>query len=253
MLKRFLRSSAAPAAALLLCAVPACAAGADSLRDARQLLLVTTAGWDSTTALLRRFERASAGTSWREVGEPMPAVVGRNGLGWGRGLNATQGEGPRKHEGDGRAPAGIFSLGPAFGYAPPSSDMVLRLPYLQLTSAVECVDDMESASYNTIIDTGRAARDWKSSEAMAHAGVFYRWGVVVHHNADPVVVGDGSCIFIHCWGGATVATSGCTALEESNVVALLRWLDADRAPLLVQLPASEIGRLGPLWGLPPVR
>ncbi len=239
---------------IFCCALPTCAAAkADSLRDARQLLLVTTSGWDSTAALLRRFERSSAGKPWRAVGDPMPAVVGRNGLGWGRGLNAMQGEGPRKREGDGRAPAGIFRLGPAFGYAPPSSDLPLRLPYLQLGPSIECVDDMASGSYNMIVDSGRVARDWKSSEAMAHAGVFYRWGVVVHHNADPAVAGDGSCIFIHCWGGATVATSGCTALEESNVVALLRWLDAGRAPLLVQLPAGELDRLGPLWGLPPVR
>ena len=49
-------------------------------------------------------------------GEAIPAVVGRNGLAWGRGVRTDLPAGePQKREGDGRAPAGIFKLGPAFG------------------------------------------------------------------------------------------------------------------------------------------
>ena len=40
-----------------------------------------------------------------------PVSVGRNGAAWGLGLHAAQPQGPQKQEGDGRAPAGVFTLG----------------------------------------------------------------------------------------------------------------------------------------------
>ena len=45
-------------------------------------------------------------------------MFGKNGLAWGKGIadNLDQRDGPVKHEGDGKAPAGIFKLGTAFGY-----------------------------------------------------------------------------------------------------------------------------------------
>ena len=232
----------------------------------RQLVLVTTAGWTATDGTLRRYERD--GGAWRPVGEPVPVVVGRGGLGWGRGLHgAPPPDAPWKAEGDGRAPAGAFALSAAFGYAEAEPT---GLPYLQSTPSVQCVDDAASPAYNLVLDR-EAARPalaggagWASHEEMRRRDGLYRIGVVVAHNgsgvgpgvlaappAGPVPVpGGGSCIFLHVWRGPGTTTAGCTAMPDAALADVLAWLDADAAPVLVQLPESAAERLGAGWGLP---
>ena len=60
--------------------------------------------------------RARGRTTGDAVGEPTPVTIGRAGSAWGLGLHPAQ-RGPQKREGDGRAPAGVFRIGTAFGYA----------------------------------------------------------------------------------------------------------------------------------------
>lgn len=79
----------------------------------------------------------------------------------------------------------------------------------------------------------------------------YRWGVVVEHNAAPPVAGKGSCIFLHIWQAADKGTAGCTAMEQTNLEELMRWLDAKKRPVLAQLPEGEHKRLRAAWRLPP--
>ena len=89
------------------------------MTECRQLILVTTGGWDAVDGEMKLYERDSINDRWNAVGEKIPIVVGRNGMAWGKGLHGdVVGEEPVKQEGDGRSPAGIFSLGSAFGYAP---------------------------------------------------------------------------------------------------------------------------------------
>jgi D-alanyl-D-alanine dipeptidase len=153
-------------------------------------------------------------------------MVGRNGLGWGNGYHGTTPpDEPRKREGDGKAPAGVFRLSSAFGYDAPEAMTWVRLPYRQATSTLLCVDDKASRHYNRILDTKETATDWKSAEEMRRRDNQYRLGIVIDHNSDPIVPGDGSCIFLHIWAGPNRGTSGCTALTSENVEALLRWLD----------------------------
>jgi hypothetical protein len=47
-----------------------------------------------------------------------------------------------------------------------------------------------------------------------------------------------------------MATSGCTSMAPEAMLELLRWLDADRAPVLAQVPRLELERYGPSWHLP---
>jgi D-alanyl-D-alanine dipeptidase len=245
----------------LACALMACAQAASRaqtpkgrtpapLLRSRQMILVTTNGWDAVPGVLRRFERKGKGGEWSQVGAEALVVVGRNGLGWGAGLaDAGAAAGPRKKEGDGKAPAGVFALGPAFGFAPERAAW-LRLPYIPLTPSVECVDDTASRRYNLIVDRAAAGdADWNSSERMRSVEG-YRWGLVVRHNAAPPVAGRGSCIFLHVWAGPGSGTAGCTAMEEENLTELLRWLDPKKGPLLVQLPEGEHARLLDAWSLP---
>ncbi len=226
----------------------------EAMTRSGQLILVITNDWDAVDGEMRRYERSLVNKQWGEwkaVGEKTPIVAGRNGMAWGKGLHGDViGDGPVKKEGDGRAPAGIFSLSSAFGYAPQEQAGEVKLPYSQATETLECVDDSRSLNYNKIIDRARVEKpDWESSEKMRRDDDQYRLGVVVDHNAkgEP---GCGSCIFLHIWEAPGKGTAGCTAMNPQAIEDVLRWLDAEKRPMLVQLPLSEFKRLRQAWGLP---
>ncbi len=220
-----------------------------ALDAARQLVLVTTAGWDTTSGTLRRFVRDRPGEAWRADGDPVPVVVGRTGLAWGVGASAGQAGEPEKHEGDGRAPAGVFPLDTAFGFAPRGTVPWIRLPYLALEPGTECVDDGASVHYNAVVNRGAVSSvDWTSAERMREIDQ-YRLGVLVGYNTAPTR-GRGSCIFLHIWKGPGSTTAGCTAFDAGALEALLRWLEPARRPTLVQLPDAAYRRLRGPWGLP---
>jgi len=222
---------------------------ASSLFGSRQVLLITSASWDATTGQLQLFERESLATPWAAVGTSIPVSLGRTGMAWGIGLHtAPRSATPEKREGDGKAPAGIFSISSAFGYA--DNDSIRAFPYLKIASGLECVDDPLSSSYNTILDASTHPKDWNSSETMLRPDGLYAAGAVVEHNGDPVSPGRGSCIFLHIWRGPDKPTAGCTAMEEGALRSLLSRLDVGRKPLLVQLPRAEYQRLKKEWGLP---
>ncbi|HZM06493.1 MAG TPA: L,D-transpeptidase family protein [Candidatus Saccharimonadales bacterium] len=239
-------------APLCLAALVSARGGEAPLRypvEPRQMLLVITPDWNAVSGELQRFELEDQ--TWRRVGPPIHIVVGRNGLGWGIGLHPLPQLGPQKREGDGKSPAGVFALESAFGYEPPEKMRILKLPYVQCTSSLECVDDSNSAYYNQVLDRKSVPKpNWHSAEHMRMTNGQYRLGVVVSHNTDPARPGDGSCIFLHIWTGPATGTSGCTAMREGDIEALASWLDLRANPVLVQLPQKEYDRLRTAWRLP---
>lgn len=222
------------------------------LDRSRQCVVVLTENWASTTGVLHAFERDESTTGWKEQGAGIAVVVGKNGLGQGRGLVRLDFAGaPAKKEGDDRAPAGIFRLSSAFGYAPASSAAWVKLPYLALSKQIEGIDDPNSRFYNKLVDRSEVARiDWRSSEQMRRDDIRYKWGVVVDHNP-AAIPGAGSCIFLHIWKSSATLTSGCTAMPENDLVRLLRWLDPARRPILVQMPKAAYRLVQAKYGLPP--
>jgi D-alanyl-D-alanine dipeptidase len=158
---------------------------------------------------------------------------------------------PLKKEGDGRAPAGIFRLTTAFGFASRLGPHA-SLPFTQITPAVECVDDQNSRFYNRIVKRTNVAVDWKSSEQMSAYGAQYKWGIVVDYNSAPSIAGAGSCIFLHVWSGAGHGTAGCTAMPETNITKLIDWLSPQKHPVLVQMPRTAFSRYGAAMRLPPL-
>ena len=174
---------------------------------------------------MTRFERAGGASAWSRVESAVPIVVGRTGLAWGVGFDDVSPAGPHKSEGDGKAPAGIFPLDTAFGFAPAESMLQVRLPYVQLFPSTDCVDDTASIHYNTVVDKSRVSRvDWNSAEHMRQINQ-YEIGVIVGYNASPPLKGRGSCIFLHIWNGPDSHTAGCTAFDETKLRAVLQWLD----------------------------
>jgi D-alanyl-D-alanine dipeptidase len=241
---------------LLALIVPAAIAraAANPLRRSRQCIVVVAPNWNSTTGVLRAFERVDASGPWKARGPEIPVVLGKKGLGWGRGVvNANAGANPRKIEGDNKVPAGIFRLGPVFGYAPAESARWVKLSYVPLTKNIEGVDDPRSRYYNRLVDRTKVPRvDWSSSEKMRRDDHLYKWGVVVDHNPT-AIPGAGSLIFFHIWKNSSSPTAGCTAMPEEHLVKLIRWLDPAARPILAQMPRDNYAAFQAKLGLPRVR
>jgi len=218
-------------------------------KECRQLLLVRSRSWRTSIGTLERYERDDS-LQWRRVGEATAVNVGRNGMGWGRGLHAAA-PGPVKHEGDGRAPAGVFPLALAFGAAEELPAEAKGFPYLHTRSTTYCVEDVRSKYYNQIIDaTEVKMTSWERWSEMQRADGLFRWGVVVRQNGPDTKTGAGSCVFLHIWRGFRHPTAGCTAMPPEQIQETVRWLDGTAQPLLVQLPEREYQRVRETWGLP---
>ena len=233
-------------------ATPAPAAGPIPA-DARLLLVSTSQSWKATATELALWKRATAAEPWAKI-RAWRGSLGYGGLAWGAGFHGagapTGRTGPVKREGDGASPAGVFALGPTFGYGP-TPPANARSPYTQVDDQWYCVDDPASTFYNQIVDMRTLdKKDWSSAEEMRRKDVQYTWVIDVAHNRMGFVPKGGSCIFLHVWRSPGSSTTGCTAMEETDITALLADLDPAQAPVLVQLPAAEYAALATAWHLP---
>lgn len=232
--------------------------------EVQQAVVVLSDHWQAVDGTLQRLERQANGP-WQRVGSPIPIVVGKKGMGWGRGLfQLNDPQADYRREGDKRAPAGIFSLGSVFGLATQTQAqqwLTLRMPYIHLNPTVRCIGDAQSRYYNEIHDIRHIEQDWlndNNNENMRRDAIrdegAYRWGVFVQHNTtnsfqarDKV---SGSCIFLHIWKGDGSGTSGCTAMTKTNLLDVINWLEADKHPVLIQLPRPVYASYQKHWQLP---
>lgn len=206
--------------------------------ETAQLIIVTSVSWSASSGTLQRYEKR--GGKWVKTGSQISVKLGRKGLGWGRGLHTIpKGAHPIKREGDGKGVAGIFRLKNAFGYYP----FKAKYPYRVYKATDHCVDDTHSRYYNRIVDSKHVQHDYRSFEHMRFAKNYYKYGIVVDHNAfgtSKAKRGAGSCIFLHI---KSRPTAGCTVMSESQIKAIIRWLDPAKHPLLVQGPKKIVGGL----------
>ncbi|RPI63556.1 MAG: hypothetical protein EHM44_04835 [Ignavibacteriales bacterium] len=218
----------------------------------KQMVLVLTDSITSTNGELVYFERQNDKGSWKKISSTIPIVLGRNGLGWGRGLNSIDSlKLPMKTEGDGRSPAGVFELGAAFGYVSANEMKGLKIPYIPITEMVECIDDIKSSYYNQIVARDDIKEiDWQSSEKMFFAEIWYQQGIVVEQNTNPIINGSGSCIFLHNWSQPNETTAGCTEMEPEKLKELIYWLDSSSNPILIQLTKQLFNEYQNPWQLP---
>jgi len=203
------------------------------LNASDQLVVVITEGFDSPSAFMQRYVKHK--NRFEPMGLQQKVNIGRNGLGWGIGkyrLKHADND-PLKYEGDGKAPAGIFELATAFGYA---TSVQSKMPYLRASHNLICVDDSKSPAYNQLIHI-TSQQSLKSFEWMRRDDNLYALGVTVLHNR-AAVPQRGSCIFLHIQRAEDAPTSGCTSMPYDTLKLLLAWLDPQKDPLLIQIPRA---------------
>lgn len=217
--------------------------------EVKQLIVSIAPDWSSKQGLLQRFERDPDG-HWQKNGEPIPVLYGKQGLAWGRGVRGGDEIGLHKREGDGRTPAGIFSLGTIYGNDP-QLPAGADFPYHQVTATDAWPDDPKNPFYNQHVTIDPAHPPaWFASQRMRVGDPAYRWRIEIRHNADPVEPGAGSATFFHIRRGDTRPTAGCTTMAEPALRDLVVWLRVGANPRYALLPRAEYLRLWKTWGLP---
>lgn len=181
-----------------------------------QIILVCVQVKESSDGVVSCYSRENAAAPWKLEIAPMPAKIGRNGLG----------EPGEKTEGNGKLPSGEWDLGYAFGFSPDPPDD-LKIPYRQVTDTDYWIDEPSAPEYNCWV-SGVEPR--VSHENMSAPVIRYNIGLVTLYNIHPINPGKGSAIFLHVWLNPNHPTAGCVALEQENVVKILQWLDPKKRP-----------------------
>ena len=117
-----------------------------------------------------------------------------------------------------------------------------RYAYHRIVCGDWWVEDPRSPYYNRFHHVRCGARPpfRVKSEDLSRSPTAYRHFVVIRYNADPIVPGRGSGIFLHASTGRS--TLGCISLPLARLVTVLRWLRPASAPLIVIGTAAEIER-----------
>jgi L,D-peptidoglycan transpeptidase YkuD (ErfK/YbiS/YcfS/YnhG family) len=188
-----------------------------TLGNAQQVILVTADNYDTKSAKIQTFEKVDG--KWKQV-LTANGVVGQKGFALS------------KKEGDMESPTGKYTIGTAFGrYENPGT----KLPYRKITANDVWVDDSKSSLYNTWQQKPANGR-WTSAENMDIPA--YDYGFVINYN-ESRTPGNGSAIFFHV---GTNYTAGCTATSKEQVVSILKWLNPEKNPVIIQSPVSELDK-----------
>ncbi len=126
-----------------------------------------------------------------------------------------------KVEGDMKTPAGVFTIGQAFGTASASG---CARSYLEVNSDYYWVDDSTSKYYNQLVDAGKTGIAWKSAEHLIDYPSAYKYAIAINYNTECVPY-KGSAVFLHCSTGS--ATAGCVAVNEADMLKILQSLASD--------------------------
>lgn len=231
---------------LLLTAVSLSAFDID---DHSQALVAIVDDYQSTTGKMWLFEKHD--NNFKQLDNPIDIVIGKTGLAWGHGLHGAALKEPHKIEGDNKTPAGIFKVGSSYGLKPYQEYFGFKMPYIHFTDDIQAVDDSNSQYYNQIVNIKETQPDWRE-EHNEHVSKVpeYLYGAIIEYNTEPAIAHLGSCIYMHVWESQTHPTAGCTAMQEKDLLKVLRWLDPKCDPIIVQLTIEDYNDLKKIWKLP---
>jgi L,D-peptidoglycan transpeptidase YkuD (ErfK/YbiS/YcfS/YnhG family) len=243
-------AAAAVVAGALGGTAPAGAAGAPlparlaNVGDARQVVVVTSSGWQSSYARLQTWRRTLGG-DWVQVMAPVPARVGWNGM------RAAE----DRLQSTGTTPAGTFALLRGFGLAKPGG---VELPYRQVDANDWWpYDPSDPKTYNVLQPWRPMHAQWRTdwAERLASYRKQYRFAVVLDYNLpgalrwrnnqrialDTADTRAGGGIFLHVNGKD--ATAGCISISRARMRQVLQWLDPDLDPVIVVGPWELIEQM----------
>jgi L,D-peptidoglycan transpeptidase YkuD (ErfK/YbiS/YcfS/YnhG family) len=136
-----------------------------------------------------------------------------------------------KVEGDGCTPAGRFPIRQLLYRTDRVRALGLRIPMQPLSPSDGWCDDPADARYNRPVSlpyAGRHERLWREDS-------IYDLILVIGHNDEPVVPGNGSAVFLHLAQPDFRPTEGCVAFSRVDFIRLLEAVE----------PSTSVRILGP--------
>lgn len=128
-----------------------------------------------------------------------------------------------KHEGDKATPLGTFPLRRALFRGDRLTQPVTALPIAPISENDGWCDDPKSSQYNQQVTLPHDA----SCESLWRADPLYDLIVVLGHNDDPIVAGNGSAIFLHVAQADFSPTEGCVAIALEELISLVEAADLE--------------------------
>jgi len=187
-----------------------------------QVIVAYASGYWVTSGTLETFQKVNG--YWRPALPPMPMRLG------GKGFS------DHKVEGDLTTPTGMYRIGGTmYGIA---GNPGVRYAYHQLVADDWWNENVTSPGYNSFVH----GSDPGAGEALWQISPQYTYFAVIDYNI-PVVAATparGSGIFLHVSVGRS--TAGCLALAQSELVAVLRWLNPADSPRIVMAPSPVLSR-----------
>jgi L,D-peptidoglycan transpeptidase YkuD (ErfK/YbiS/YcfS/YnhG family) len=122
-----------------------------------------------------------------------------------------------KREGDGCTPAGLWPLRRVLWRPDRALKPRTALPISPIRQTDGWCDDPADSQYNRLVALpfrARAERLWRDDHV-------YDVVVVLGHNDDPVMAGNGSAIFLHLAQPGYSPTEGCVAINSVDMLSLL--------------------------------
>lgn len=219
-----------------------------------QALVGITDTWSSSKVTLTLYQKKAG--QWQPVNQAWQGRLGKSGSAWGLGIHPLiQSKAPIKKEGDWRAPAGIFKIGGAYGYAA-SIQKQPSMTYRDITTKDLWVEDQHSTSYNRhVILDHQPTTKWEKNAQMRQNDHAHSLKLYIAHNdamlGGKPIPGRGSAIFFHIWrGGGSRPTAGCTTMHETQLKKLISLIKPSQNPVYILLPQTEYKHLKKSWKLP---
>lgn len=190
-------------------------------RNCKQLVLAVARATDGVQTYTMCYEKQSDG-SWAAV----------DGLTWMKGWTGSGGIMHGRKRNTNTSPAGLWSLGLAFGNSQKPSG--LKMPWRDVTPNSDWVCDENSIYFNTWqeLDDPNLSEKWGDDvEHLEDYPNAYAYACVIRFNMAPYTIPERGCaIFLHC---SKQATGGCVGLPEENMVDTLLWMDPAKNPYIL--------------------
>lgn len=131
-----------------------------------------------------------------------------------------------KFEGDGKTPAGIYSMGECFGVS--SAPCTVPRGYTKVTSDDYWDSNSNSSTYNQHVKGYNKDSAWHRAglyEHLINYTTSYAYATMINYNVNPAVPYKGSAIFLHCTVPNDTSSSGCIAIPNSYMKKALALME----------------------------
>tara|TARA_Y100001958_G_scaffold129851_1_gene98580 strand:+ start:528 stop:1019 length:492 start_codon:yes stop_codon:yes gene_type:complete len=126
----------------------------------------------------------------------------------------------KKIEGDKKTPIGTYKIGDLYYRKDRSVKPETKLKCIEIKKNMGWCNDLKNKKkYNKLIKENKKIKH----EKLFRADHLYDFFIPIKYNSDKIIVGKGSCIFIHLTHNFK-PTAGCIALKKNDFLILLKLL-----------------------------